>query len=86
MCWFGNTCNDLLLHSIYFSEGGLGGAGPPREYSRCRCRWEWPGGPCSLKAGHMERKMNMQQLAESFGDITTKEYLHCAMDIMSDKI
>jgi hypothetical protein len=34
----------------------------------------------------MERKMNMQRLAESFGDITAKEYLHRAMDIMSNEI
>jgi hypothetical protein len=34
----------------------------------------------------MERKLNMQRLAESFNDITAKEYLHRAMDIMSDEI
>jgi hypothetical protein len=34
----------------------------------------------------MERKLNMQRLAESFTDITAKEYLHRAMDIMADEI
>ncbi len=42
--------------------------------------------PLARSKQHMERKMNMQRLAESCGDITAKEYLYCAMDIMSDKI
>ncbi len=39
--------------------------------------------PLARSKQHMERKMNMQRLAESCGDITA---IYCAMDIMSDKI
>jgi hypothetical protein len=35
---------------------------------------------------HMDRELNLQCLAESFGDISAKDYLHCAIDIMADEI
>jgi hypothetical protein len=34
---------------------------------------------------HLERKLNMQRLAESFGTIS-KEYLYCAIEIMADEM
>jgi hypothetical protein len=35
---------------------------------------------------HLERKLNMQRLAESFGTIPNKEYLHRAIEIMGDEM
>lgn len=35
---------------------------------------------------HLERKLNMQRLAESFGTISKKEYLYRAIEIMADEM